>query len=162
MAIVQTMAKQDLQPFCTHDFDSAVFQLMSQDTSRSVRTSHASGLRSIQTEILNFPVDHILQVSCDWILCCNWYALHGVGRQVALWPNPRPFPRCGIGSGHARLVVKMLGISSKPLIIHWSGVSSSSNCKNSTLVQTWDYLVICGLAPPSLHLSDVIMLWCSP
>ena len=65
---------------------------MSQDTSCSVRTSHASGSRSIQTEILNFPVDHILQVSCDWILCCDWYTLHGVGRQVALWPNPRPFP----------------------------------------------------------------------
>ena len=92
MAIVQTMAKWDLRPFCTHDFDSAVFQLMSQDTSRSVRTSHASGSRSIQTEILNFSVNHILQVSCDWILCCDWYALHGAGRQVALWPNPRPCP----------------------------------------------------------------------
>jgi len=28
----------------------------------------------------------------DWILCCDWYALHGAGRQVALWPYPRPFP----------------------------------------------------------------------
>ena len=51
--------------FLHRDFDSAVVQLMSQDTSRSVRTSHASGSRSIQTEILNFPVDHIRQVSCD-------------------------------------------------------------------------------------------------
>ena len=41
---------------------------------------------------LNFPVNHILQVSCDWILCCDWYALHDAGRQVALWPYPRPFP----------------------------------------------------------------------
>ena len=47
------------------DFDSAMFQLMSQDTSHSVHTSHASGSRSIQTETLNFPVNHILQVSCD-------------------------------------------------------------------------------------------------
>ena len=65
---------------------------MSQDTSHSVRTSHALGSHSIQTEILNFPVNHILQVSCDRILCCDWYALHGAGRQVALWPYPRPFP----------------------------------------------------------------------
>jgi len=65
---------------------------MSQDASCSVRTSHASGSRSIQTEILNFPVNHTLQVSCDWILCCDWYALHGAGRQVALWPYPRLFP----------------------------------------------------------------------
>jgi len=81
-----------VRPFCTRDFDSAVFQLMSQDTSRSVRTSRASGSRSIQTEILSFPVNHILQVSCDRIQCCDWYALHGAGRQVALWPYPRPFP----------------------------------------------------------------------
>jgi len=65
---------------------------MSQDTSRSVRTSHASGSRSVQTEILNFPVNDILQVSCDGILRCDWCALHGAGRQVALWPNPIPFP----------------------------------------------------------------------
>jgi len=40
-----------------------------------------------------FPwIDHVDQVSCDWILCCDWYALHGAGRQAALWPNPRPFP----------------------------------------------------------------------
>ena len=74
------------------DFDSAMFQLMSQDTSHSVCTSHASGSRSIQTEILNFPVNHILQVSCDWKLCCDWYALHGAGQKVALWSYPRPFP----------------------------------------------------------------------
>jgi len=45
---------KDLLPFCTRDFDSAVFQLMSQDTSRSVRPFHASGSCSIQTEIFNF------------------------------------------------------------------------------------------------------------
>ena len=56
------------------------------------RTSHASSPHSTQTEISNFPVNHILQVSCDWILCCDWYALQGVGRQTALWPCPRPFP----------------------------------------------------------------------
>jgi len=64
---------------------------MSQDTSRSFHTSHASGSCSIQTEILNFPINHILQVSCDSILCCDWYTLHGAGWQVALWPYPRPF-----------------------------------------------------------------------
>ena len=37
-------------------------------------------------------INHILQVSCDWILCCDWYTLHGTGRQTALWPCPRPFP----------------------------------------------------------------------
>jgi len=26
------------------------------------------------------------------MLCCDWYALHGAGQQVALWPYPRPFP----------------------------------------------------------------------
>jgi len=55
-------------------------------------TSHASSSHSTQNEILNFPVNHILQVSCDWILCCDWYALHGAGRKTALWPCPRPFP----------------------------------------------------------------------
>jgi len=84
--------KERLATFCTRDFDSAMFHLTSQDTSRSVRTSHASGSCSIQTEIMNFPIHHILQVSCDWILCCNWYTLHGAGQQVALWPYPRPFP----------------------------------------------------------------------
>ena len=54
---------------------------------------------------LNFPVNHILKVdlSCDWILCCDWYALHGAGQQTALWPCPRPFPSVRNGSGHARL-----------------------------------------------------------
>ena len=52
-------------------------------------TSHASSSHSTQTD---FPVNHILQVSCDWILCCDWYALHDAGRQAALWPCPRPFP----------------------------------------------------------------------
>ena len=60
--------------------------------SHSARTSHASSLHSTQTEILNFPVNHILQVSCDWILCCDWYTLHSAGQQVTLWPCPRPFP----------------------------------------------------------------------
>jgi len=63
MAIVQMMAK-------TCNLSAPVisillFQLMSRDTSHSVRTSHASGSCSIQTEILNFPINHILQVSCD-------------------------------------------------------------------------------------------------
>jgi len=84
--------KVRLATFLHRDFDSAVFQLISQDTSRSVRTPHASGSHSIQTDFWNFPVNHILLVSCDWILCCDWYALHGAGWQVALWPYPRPFP----------------------------------------------------------------------
>jgi len=52
-------------------------------------TSHASNSHSTQTEILNFPIN---QVSCSWILCCDWYALHSVWRQTTLWPCPRPFP----------------------------------------------------------------------
>ena len=55
---------------------------------------------------LNFPVNHILQVSCDWILCCEWYALHGAGRQVAI-SQTLSLPRCGIGSGHTRLLQLM-------------------------------------------------------
>ena len=102
MAIVQTMAKQDLQPFCTHDFDSAVFQLMSQDTSRSVRTSHASGLRSIQAEVLNFPVNHIRYHVTEY---CTVIGTHPTvrGDKLLYGHVPDLFPRCGIGSGHARL-----------------------------------------------------------
>ena len=43
---------------------------MSQDTSPSVHTSHASGSRSTQTEILTFPVNHLLQVS--WLNSVLW------------------------------------------------------------------------------------------
>ena len=49
-------------------------------------TSHASSLLSTQSGILDFLVNHILQVACDWILCYEWYALHSAGWQTALWP----------------------------------------------------------------------------
>jgi len=55
-------------------------------------TSHAPSSLSTQAQILNFPINRMLLVSCDWILCCDWYALHGVGQQTAPWPCPRPFP----------------------------------------------------------------------
>jgi len=64
---------------------STVFQLMTQDTSCSAHFS----CFSTQTEILNFLVN---QVSCDWILCCDWHTLHSAWRWTALWSCPRPFP----------------------------------------------------------------------
>ena len=77
-------------PFCTRDFD--IYCVPAHDTRHfSLSTLLVLSL-STQTEILNIPVNHILQVSCDWILCCDWYALHGAGRQTALWPCPRPLP----------------------------------------------------------------------
>ena len=100
-------------------------------------TSHASRLRSTQTEILNFPVNHILQVSCDWILCCDWYALHGKGRQTALWPCPRPFP-----SG---LATEDSSWSSKAICsrVHYAAISvmpqylqCSEQCWHNVLVPT--------------------------
>ena len=62
----------------------------------------SSWLKTLLTQH-NFPVHHILQVSCDWILCCDWYALLGVGNKTALWPCSDPFPQCGIGPSHVRL-----------------------------------------------------------
>ena len=52
-------------------------------------TCHASNSLSTQTEILNSLVN---QVSCDWILCCDWYTLHGAWWWTTIWPCPRPFP----------------------------------------------------------------------
>jgi len=49
---------------------------------------------------LKFPINHILQVSCDWIPCCDWYTPHSAGRQTALRPCPRPLP-----SVQARLAI---------------------------------------------------------
>jgi len=52
---------------------------------------------------LNVPVDNILQVSCGWKGAV-------IGTDSTVWGDkmlygqiPDPFPRCGIGSGHARL-----------------------------------------------------------
>ena len=53
---------------------------MTQDASCSAHFSHFKFVLYSNWN-LNFPINHIvlLQVSCDWILCCDWYALHGVG-----------------------------------------------------------------------------------
>jgi len=169
---------KDLRPFCTRDFDSAVFQLMSQDTSRSVRTSHASGSRSIQTEILNFPVDLILQVSCDCILCCDWYALHSAGRQVALWPNPRPFPsvwnrvwprETGFKAPwHASLVSLMDGwlccIVEQNSMLHFIEVEGVRNWSRAT--DPWSFVILCWKLEFSLiygpwNLCYILLINCS-
>jgi len=65
---------------------STIFQLMTQDTSCS---AHFSYFKFTLCSKWNFEVN---QVSCDWILCCDWYALHSAWRQTALWPCPGPFP----------------------------------------------------------------------
>jgi len=44
------MSKLDWGRLCTCYFDSSVFHRMSEYVFRSVRTSHAAGTRSIQTE----------------------------------------------------------------------------------------------------------------
>ena len=130
MAIVQTMAKYNLRPFCTRNFDSAVFQLMSQDTSRSAHTSHASGSRSIQTEIFNFPVNHILQVSVTEY--CAVIGTHSTvrGDKLLYGQIPDPFPRCGIGSGHARLLPTQVKYEEWTfcLRVHSGQVTSVSLC----------------------------------
>ena len=92
-----------MRPFCTSDNDSAVIQLMSQDTSRSARTSHASGSRSIQPEILNFPL--ITYFRYHVTEYCAVIGTHSTvrGNKLLYGLIPDPFPRCGIGSGHARL-----------------------------------------------------------
>jgi len=76
---------------------------MSQDTSCSVRTSHASGSRSIQTEILNFPVNTYFRYHVTEY--CAVIGTHSTvrGDKLLYGQIPDPFPRCGIGSGHARL-----------------------------------------------------------
>ena len=66
---------------------------MTQDNSRTV---HVSWFKFTLQSSWNFEfsVNHILQVSCDWILHCDCYALHGAGAtncsmamsQTALWP----------------------------------------------------------------------------
>ena len=77
------------------------------------RTSHASNSLSTQTEILNFLVNH---VSCDWILCCDWYTLHGAWWWTTIWPGPRPFPsvrprKANIYQHLTHMVVQVPGIS---------------------------------------------------
>ena len=76
---------KDLQPFSLVISISTLFQLMTQDTSQF--TSHASSLLSPPN--WNF-VNHILQVPCDWIRFCDWYALHRAGQQTAQWTCPKP------------------------------------------------------------------------
>ena len=75
---------------------------MSQNTSCSVRTSHASGSRSIQMVILNFPINHIRDHVTEY---CAVIGMHSMvhGDKLLYGHVPDPFPLCGIGSGHARL-----------------------------------------------------------
>ena len=92
MTSAMAIAKVRLATFLHSRFRFLLCSSLWLKTLLAQHTSHASSSLSTQTENLNFPVNHILQVSCDWMLCYDWYALHGAGRQTALWPCPRPFP----------------------------------------------------------------------
>jgi len=39
----------------------------------------------------------------DWMLRCDWYALHSAGNKLLYDHVPEPFRRCWMGSGHTRL-----------------------------------------------------------
>ena len=41
-------------------------------SSKHVLEPDVESNNSTQTEIFNLPINHILQVSCDWILHCDW------------------------------------------------------------------------------------------
>jgi len=73
-----TKVRHDLSALAILIFFTAI-QLMTWDNSHSAHF-HASSSLCTRTDILNFPVNHILQVSCDWVLCCDWYTLHGAGQ----------------------------------------------------------------------------------
>ena len=47
-------------------------------------------------------INHILQTTCHWTL--HWYTLHGAGNKLPYSHVPDPFPRCGTGSSHTRLL----------------------------------------------------------
>ena len=55
-----------------------------------------------QTEILNFPVNHIRYHVTEY---CAVIVTHSTvrGDKLLYGQIPDPFPRCGIGSGHTRL-----------------------------------------------------------
>jgi len=81
---------------------------MSQDTSRSVRTSHASGSHSIQTEILYYIFPLITYFRYHHVTeYCAVIGTHSTvrGEKLLYSQIPDPFPRCGIGAGHVRLRV---------------------------------------------------------
>ena len=87
---------------------STVFQLMTQ-TLLTQATSHASSSLSTQTEILNFLlITHFKYHVTEY---CAVIGVHSTvrGDKLLYGHVPDPFPQCGIGSGHMRLVLGVVG-----------------------------------------------------
>ena len=105
--------------FCTCKFD--FYCVPAHDSTHLLLSALLTYLRnslSTQTEILNFLVN---QVSCDWILCCDWYTLHGAWWWTTIWPCPRPYPsvrprKANIYQHLTHMVVQVLGISAEVMI----------------------------------------------
>jgi len=110
---VMAITKVRLAIFCTRNFD---FYCVPAHDSRHFLLSILLMLlihSLLKLKFLNFLVN---QVSCDWILCCDWYTLHGAWRWTALWPCLRPFSsvrphKTNIYQHLTHMVVQVPGIS---------------------------------------------------
>jgi len=91
---------------------------MTQDTSRSVHFSRFGMYFPFKLKF-EFPANHILQVSCDWILCCDWYTLHGLGLQTARWPRMSQIPSHSLEWGLAMTTVTAGHSFDQPFSVVW-------------------------------------------